>query len=271
MRSAGRAHDDAHDRGARRAATRTARRALGLAVAGTTITVLARQITKPRRGGHILNADEVGSLYDRIAPGYDLAAGAYTLFGARRLGPRAIELLGLRPGDTAVDLGCGTGVNLEGLARTVGPTGRVIGVDISGGMLAQARRRPAVRHNAARIDLVQADLREYRLPADTRGVLSTFAMEMVPEHERVIATACTTLADTGGRLAISGLRRPPGWPEWAVRLGIALNRPFGVNRAYEQIRPWEALRRHADEIAFQTTLFGAAYLSVGEAHPLPSP
>lgn len=151
------------------------------------------------------------------------------------------------------------------------PPGRVIGVDISDGMLTRARRRRAVRDSPTRIDFMQADLREYRLPTDTRGVLSTFAMEMVPEHDRVISAACTTLADTGGRFAISGLRRPPEWPGWAVRLGIVLNRPFGVNRAYEAIRPWEALRRHADEIAFETTLFGAIYLSVGEPHPRPSP
>lgn len=271
MRPTRRAQDGSTDAGPRSWEPRTARRALGFAVAATAITALARQIAKPPRGDHILDADEVGSLYDRIAPGYDLASGAYTWFGARRLGPRAIELLDLRPGDTAVDLGCGTGVNLEGLARAVGPTGRVIGVDISDGMLTQARRRRAVRDNPTRIDLVQADLREYRLPADTRGVLSTFAMEMVPEHEHVISAACATLAGSGGRLAISGLRRPPGWPEWAVRLGIILNRPFGVSRAYEEIRPWEALGRHADEVTFETTLFGAIYLSVGEPHPLPSP
>lgn len=218
--------------------------------------------------GHVLDAGEVRNLYDRIAPGYDLAAGAYALFGARRLGSRAVDLLDLRAGDTAVDLGCGTGVNLAGLAHAVGPTGRVIGVDISKGMLTRARRQ-AVADNLTGVELVQADLREYALPADTRGVLSTFAMEMVPEHDHVIAAASATLARTGGRLAISGLRRPPGWPEWAVRLGIALNRPFGVSRAYEDIRPWESVRRHAEEIVFETALLGAVYLSVGEPHPPP--
>lgn len=220
-------------------------------------------------GGHILDVGEVRTLYDRIAPGYDLAAGAYALFGARRLGSRAVDLLDLRAGDTAVDLGCGTGVNFAGLAHAVGPAGRVIGVDVSEGMLAQARRRQTVADNLTRVELVQADLREYRLPADTRGVLSTFAMEMVPEHDHVIAAASPTLARTRGRLAISGLRRPPGWPEWAVRLGIALNRPFGVSRAYEDIRPWESVRRHAEEIVFETALLGAVYLSVGEPHPPP--
>lgn len=224
----------------------------------------------PTRRDHILDADEVRSLYDRIAPGYDLASAVPTLLGRMRLGPRAIDLLDLRPGDTAVDLGCGTGVNLEGLAHAVGPTGRVIGVDLSAGMLTQARRRRVVRDASTRIDLVQADLREHTLPVDTRGVLSTFAMEMVPEYDEVIAHLCELLADTGGRLAISGLRRPPGWPEWEVRLGIALTRPFGVTRAYEHLRPWEALRRHADEIAFETTLYGAIYLAVGKPHSRPS-
>lgn len=250
---------------------RTARRTAGFAVAATAIAALARQVVTSSRSDHVLDAHEVRSLYDRIAPGYDLASGVSMLFGGVRLGARAIDLLDLRPGDTAVDLGCGTGVNLEGLAHAVGPSGRVVGVDLSAGMLAQARRRRAVRDTSTRIDLVQADLREYALPADTRGVLSTFAMEMVPEYDQVISRACTTLARNGGRLALSGLRRPPGWPEWAVRMGIGLTRPFGVSRAYEDLRPWEALGRHADEVAFETALFSAIYLSVGEPHPLPSP
>ena len=110
--------------------------------------------------GHVLDAAEVRTLYHRIAPSYDLAAGAYALFGARRLGSRGVDLLDLRAGDTAVDLGCGTGVNLAGLAHAVGPTGRVIGVDISKGMLARARRQ-AVADDLTCVELVQADLREY--------------------------------------------------------------------------------------------------------------
>lgn len=220
------------------------------------------------RDDRLLAADEVRRLYDRLAPTYDVVAGAYQLLGGRRLVLRAVELLALRSGDTLVELGCGTGVNLPRLARAVGPTGAVVGVDLSPGMLGRARDRLPIEGGAA-VELVHADVRDYELPPNTRGVLAAFALEMVPEYDDVIARACRTLAATGGRLAVSGLRRSPDWPEWLVRLGILVNRPFGVSRAYAELHPWDAVRRHADEIAFETALFGAVYLSVGDPGAVP--
>lgn len=52
-----------------------------------------------------------------------------------------IEQLGLDRGDTVLDLGCGPGVNFEPLREAVGPEGRVLAVDLSGGMLERARER----------------------------------------------------------------------------------------------------------------------------------
>ena len=76
------------------------------------------------------------------------------------------------------------------------------------------------------------------------------------------------LAEAGHEVTLGLRRRPDGWPEWAVRLGELANRPFGVSRAYESFRPYEAVRRHAREVAYREAVLGAVYLSVGEA---PSP
>lgn len=216
--------------------------------------------------GGVLDADEARALYDRLAPVYDGVAGAYALLGARRLHDRAVGALRLRPGDTAVSLGCGTGPNLGPLARAVGLTGRVVGVDLSAAMLAQARDRVR-RLGLDNVELVRADVREFAFPEGLDGVLAVFALEMVPDYDAVVERAVAALRP-GGRIAVSGLRRPDGWPEWAVRLGELVNRPFGVSRAYESFRPWEAVRRHAREVAYREAVLGAVYLSVGEA---PSP
>lgn len=53
---------------------------------------------------------------------------------------RAIDELGLRPGATALDVGCGTGRALPLLSAAVGPEGRVIGLDATPEMLAEATR-----------------------------------------------------------------------------------------------------------------------------------
>ena len=210
----------------------------------------------------ILGPEAVRDLYDRLAPVYDAVAWAYDLVGSGRFHRRAVEALDLRPGDTAVDLACGTGVNLPHLARAVGPTGRVVAVDLSPGMLAQARQR-AEANGWRNVELVEADVRDYVFPEPVHGVVSTFGLEMVPEHEGVIARAVSALAP-GRRIAVGGLRHPERWPEWAVRLGEWVNRPFGVTRAYEDVQPWRAVEAHAEDVRYEEDVLGAVYLCVGQ-------
>jgi ubiquinone/menaquinone biosynthesis C-methylase UbiE len=54
---------------------------------------------------------------------------------------RSFELLGVRPGQVLLDLGCGNGDDARELAGLVGPTGRVVGVDRSAALIATARER----------------------------------------------------------------------------------------------------------------------------------
>ena len=53
----------------------------------------------------------------------------------------SVELLRLRPGQAVIDVGCGHGACVPLLARRVGGTGRVVGIDASQAMVAEARRR----------------------------------------------------------------------------------------------------------------------------------
>lgn len=212
-----------------------------------------------------LDADEVSSLYDRLAPRYDALAGALRrVTGSRRLARRGIRELRLSPGDTVVELGCGTGANLIDLAHAVAPGGRIVGVDLSAGMLRRARARAADLRGVD-VQLRRGDVRDLEWPERVDGVLATYALEMVPEHDRVVATAAAALAPGQGRLATMGLCAPQGWPDWLVRLGVLLTSPFGVSTAYTDVRPWESVRRHLDEVVHERRLAGALYLSVGIA------
>ncbi len=217
----------------------------------------------------VRDADAVRSLYNRVAPAYDPAAWVFRPLGARRLQGRAVELLNIRPGDTVVDLGCGTGINLPILAEAVGENGYVIGVDLSPGMLAKAQRR-ASRHNLSQVSLIQADMRTFVLPTGTAAVLATASLEMVPEHDAVVGALAAQLTASQGRLAVGGVRRPPTWPRWAVTLGRGATAVFGVTRAYEDIQPWRSVRSHMNEIAFETAAGGALYLIVAKSTPAPS-
>jgi ubiquinone/menaquinone biosynthesis C-methylase UbiE len=61
----------------------------------------------------------------------------------RAMKGRIVELLGVRSGDALLDLGCGTGDDACALADLVGPAGKVVGVDLSAVMIAEAERRHA--------------------------------------------------------------------------------------------------------------------------------
>jgi ubiquinone/menaquinone biosynthesis C-methylase UbiE len=60
---------------------------------------------------------------------------------ARAYKQQSFGRLGLRKGDSVLDVGCGNGHDLRMLAELVGPAGRVVGVDSSIEMIAQARER----------------------------------------------------------------------------------------------------------------------------------
>src|SRR5262245_11347846 len=61
----------------------------------------------------------------------------------QEVGQLLIERAAIRPGERVVDVGCGNGATVLEASRRVGPSGRVLGVDISEPMLAVSRQRAA--------------------------------------------------------------------------------------------------------------------------------
>jgi ubiquinone/menaquinone biosynthesis C-methylase UbiE len=75
---------------------------------------------------------------------------------------RTFELLGVQHGASVLDLGCGTGDDAQELARLVGPSGRVVGVDRSETVIAEALER--VRGTISPIEFQVADAYELPFP-----------------------------------------------------------------------------------------------------------
>ncbi len=90
-----------------------------------------------------LSAHAIVDIYRKRAKHYDVSANLYYLIGFREYAYRrkAVAALKLQPGDTVVEIGCGTGLNFPLLQQAVGPEGRLIGVDLTDSMLEQARQR----------------------------------------------------------------------------------------------------------------------------------
>lgn len=215
----------------------------------------------------LLGKKETRDLYRKRATRYDLALWIYRSCGFRidHYRRQTVAALGLRLGDTVVDLACGTGLNFELLERAVGPTGKVIGVDLTDAMLAVAERR-TVGAGWQNVELIQADLADYIVPEGVGGIMSTLALTLVPEYVRVIEGVSHSLRP-GRRMAILDMKRPDRWPEWMVRVAAWLNKPYGVSLELADRHPWEVVRKFMREVEYREFYFGALYLSVGEVGP----
>jgi demethylmenaquinone methyltransferase/2-methoxy-6-polyprenyl-1,4-benzoquinol methylase len=212
-----------------------------------------------------LGRDEVVELYRRRAPRYDLTSHLYGLIGypVDRYRREGVDALHLRAGDTVVELGCGTGHNLPLLREAVGPEGRVVGVDLTDAMLAQAHRRVA-RAGWRNVQLVRSDAAAFAWPPRVDGVLSTYALTLVPEFDEVIRRAAAALGP-GGRMAVVDFKAPEGWPRWVLRALVVLLQPFGVTLGLAERHPWESMNRHFGSVEVREHYLGTTYVAIGES------
>jgi ubiquinone/menaquinone biosynthesis C-methylase UbiE len=218
-------------------------------------------------------ADDSGAVtdfYDRLATRYDLLATAPIVRGWRAM---AVDALALSPGDTVVEMGCGTGANLSYLRERVGSEGRVVGVDLTAGMLAQARKR-VEREGWTNVDLVRGDATRPPV-ADVDAVLGSFVVGLLGDPEEAVDCWLDVL-NPGGRVAILEAGRsdrlvaaplnlafrvfvrfssPGGWSRWR---SPARELDCRIEAARERLEEWTIdYRRETAALGLVQVLSGA--------------
>lgn len=218
-----------------------------------------------RRREHLIET------YRKKAKHYDLTSRLYPVPGypqrAQRL--RAVQALDLRAGDSVIDIACGTGLNFPLIEGVIGPDGRIVGVDLTDAMLAQAQDRIAT-NGWSNVSLVQADAGDFDFPAGVDAILSTYALSQVPECAAVIAHGAAALSG-GGRWVVLDLKVPDNTPGWVAQLVTAVVRRFASIDEWIMRRPWETIRSAMQEeladLCWTELSFGTAFLAAGTRSP----
>jgi demethylmenaquinone methyltransferase/2-methoxy-6-polyprenyl-1,4-benzoquinol methylase len=152
-------------------------------------------------------AGQVNRMFDRVAGNYDTLNSVMTAGLHHRWRERAAQRTGLGPGDSALDICCGTGDLALELAGRVAPTGSVVGSDFSEPMLDLAREKAAERGVAgARFEWADA----LELPYDGErfdAVTVGFGARNLADLDRGLREMARVLKP-GGRAVILEITQP---------------------------------------------------------------
>ena len=140
-------------------------------------------------------ADEIDrAALDQLAAVLDLQAARP---GIRRLREWSFAALHVRPGESALDLGSGTGSETRALAAAVTPSGRAIGLDPNPGMALLARERAGVEGSTAQF--VIGDAYSLPFPDDRLDIVrSERVFQHLSDPDRAAAEVARVLRP-GGR------------------------------------------------------------------------
>jgi len=193
--------------------------------------------------------------YRAHAPGYD--ASAVRTMPLRR---RTVAKLELRPGETVLDVACGTGLSFPLLREGVGETGRIVGVELSPDMLALARER-CVREGWRNVTLIESAMETADLQGPVDAILFNFTHDVLRSAralERIFAAA-----RPGTRVAVAGMKLAPWWLAPLNAVVRAQARPYMTT--FEGLaRPWDLLEAYLEGFERETVLFGTGYIGWGE-------
>lgn len=190
-----------------------------------------------------MSSSEIRAIFDRIAPVYDQLNDWLSLGQHRIWKQMAVKWSKPRPGDTCIDLCCGSGDLALRLARQVGITGCVYGVDFSPQQLAIAQERSQHLYPHPPITWVEADV--LNLPFDDNkfdAATMGYGLRNVTDIPRSLKELNRVLKP-GAKAAILDFHRPSNshlraFQQWYLdTLVVPAAQQLGLTEEYAYISP----------------------------------
>ncbi|WP_017655717.1 bifunctional demethylmenaquinone methyltransferase/2-methoxy-6-polyprenyl-1,4-benzoquinol methylase UbiE [Fortiea contorta] len=186
---------------------------------------------------------EIRAIFDRIAPVYDQLNDWLSLGQHRIWKEMTIKWSGAQSGDICLDLCCGSGDIALNLAKRVGKTGHVYGVDFSPNLLATAKARSQTQYPQPAITWVEADV--LNLPfADNQFNAATmgYGLRNVTDIRRSLQELHRVLKPAA-KAAILDFHRPSSpqlraFQQWYLdHVVVPMATQLGVKEEYAYISP----------------------------------
>ena len=175
---------------------------------------------------------------------------------------KAVVLLQLEPGSRVIDAGCGSGGSFPYLIRAVGPSGRVVGIELSPASADHARRRAAM-NGWSNIDLVVSPAAEADLTHTYDGLLM-FAAPDVYASDDALGRIFPHLRK-GARIVFFGGKRSTRRFGWLLNglLNLALRKMSLPTTPGLEMQPWMRVADRLQDLQIQEYFHGWMFLASG--------
>ena len=195
---------------------------------------------------------KVADVFHSVAGNYDVMNDAMSMGLHRLWKRRAIQLTGVRAGQTALDLASGTGDLAKQMAALVGPSGKVVFSDINASMLAEGRALMEAQGLIENIRYAQINAESIPFPDDTFDCVTIgFGLRNVTDKQTALNEMCRVIKP-GGRVVIlefSQVTMPglkPVYDAYSFHLLPKLGKWIAKDEAsYRYLA--ESIRKHPDQ------------------------
>jgi ubiquinone/menaquinone biosynthesis C-methylase UbiE len=167
--------------------------------------------------------------YDAASLDYEQAARDFW----EQLSSRAVDSASPMPGNSVLDVPCGTGPSVVLAARAVGPGGNVLGVDYADQMLALAQEKVTAM-GLANVELQAGDMTDLEIPPGSFDVVICVLGLFFVDDMAGLVRSFWELLRPGGRLAITVL----GDRFFSPMLDVFVNAVHAERPGFDVVEPW---------------------------------